>query len=72
MVTAEFIEKLADALQTDAELKPETRLSDLSEYDSLARMSILAFMDQDYGARLSFEDFKTIETVADLAAKAGL
>ncbi|MDR2153254.1 MAG: acyl carrier protein [Helicobacteraceae bacterium] len=72
MNATEFMEKLADALQTEAELKPETRLEDLEEYDSLARMSILAFMDQDYGVKLSFEDFKQIKTVSDLIAKAGV
>jgi acyl carrier protein len=68
----EFIVKLADILQTAAKLTPETRLDSLDEYDSLARMSILAFMDQDYGIKLVFNDFKELKTVSDLAKKADL
>ncbi|MDR0664323.1 MAG: acyl carrier protein [Helicobacteraceae bacterium] len=72
MSASDFIVKLADALQTETRLEPETKLDDLDEYDSLARMSILALMDQDYGVELSLEDFKAIKTVADLLAKVGL
>ena len=68
----EFFAQLQDILQTENAVSAETVLAELEEWDSLAKMSVLAFMDSDFRVQLSFADFKALQTAGDLAAKAGL
>jgi len=72
MTQEEFLLQLQDLLQTDTELKPEMVLEDLEEWDSLSKLSVLAFLDTQCGVRATFSDFHTIKTVDDLAKKAGI
>jgi len=50
----------------------DTVLEDLVEWDSLARMATVAFLDSDFGVGATFEDFAGMRTVADVARKAGV
>lgn len=72
MTKAEFCEEMQDVLQTDAELAPETVLADLDEWDSLAMMATMAFLDKTFGVKVGLKDFKEMNTLADLMAKAGV
>ena len=68
----EFLMQMQDVLQTDAELKTETVLADLDEWDSLSMMATMAFIDKNFGVKVKIADLKTLATIGDIAAKAGV
>ena len=72
MTRDEFIVEMQDVLQTDEQLTVETVLADLVEWDSLAVMATMAFLDRNFGVKLSIADIKELNTIGDIAAKAGL
>ena len=67
-----FTPKMQDVLQTDDVLMAETALDDLAEWDSLAMMATMAFLDKNFGVKVGLKDFKEMSTMADLMAKAGI
>lgn len=72
MTKDEFLVQMQDVLQTDAELKQETVLADLDEWDSLSMMATMAFLDKNFGVKVKIVDLKTLATIGDIAAKAGV
>ena len=72
MSKEEFLVKMQDVLQTDAELKMETALAELEEWDSLSMMATMAFLDKNFGVKLPISDIKTFASIGDIAAKAGV
>ena len=72
MTKDEFIVQMQDVLQTDAELKMETVLDELDEWDSLSMMATMAFLDKNFGVKVKIADLKTLATIGDIAAKAGV
>lgn len=72
MTKEEFIEKMQDVLQTDAELTMDTVLADLEEWDSLSIMATMAFLDKSFGVKTSIKDYREMNTIGDIAAKAGV
>ena len=66
MTDEKKIELLADILDVDAEeLTPETRLVDMSEWDSIAALSFIAMMDEEFGKEFKGSEVKKIDTVQD-------
>ena len=72
MTQDEFIVAMQDVLQTEETLTVDTVLSDLEEWDSLAIMATMAFIDKNFGVKVGLRDFKEITTMANLMAKVGL
>ena len=72
MSKEEFLVKMQDVLQTDAELKMDTVLGELDEWDSLSMMATMAFLDKDFGVKLKIAEIKTFASIGDIAAKAGV
>ena len=72
MTQDEFIVEMQDVLQTEETLTADTVLSDLEEWDSLAIMATMAFIDKNFGVKVGLRDFKEITTMANLMAKVGL
>ena len=72
MSKEEFLVEMQDVLQTEVELTAETVLEDLDEWDSLSMMSTMAFLGKNFGVNLRLADFKEMNTIGDIAAKAGL
>lgn len=72
MTRTEFLVAMQDVLQTEETLTADTVLTDLVEWDSLAVMATMAFLDKNFGVRLGLKDFKEISTIGDIAIKAGL
>lgn len=68
----EFLTQMQDVLQTDEELTFDTVLDDLVEWDSLAVMATMAFLDKEFGVKTTMKDYKEMLTIADIAQKAGL
>ncbi len=60
------IEMLADILDLETEeLSPETKLSSLAEWDSIAILSFIAMMDEEFGKAMKGADIKQFETIQD-------
>ena len=72
MTRDEFLTEMQDVLQTDDTLTAETVLGDLAEWDSLAMMATMAFLDKNFGVKVGLKDFKDMNTMADLMTKAGV
>ena len=72
MTRDEFLVEMQDVLQTEEAFAVDTVLADLAEWDSLAVMATMAFLDRNFGVKLSIADIKELNTIGDIAAKAGL
>lgn len=58
---------IAQALDAEPEaLKPETKLEELEEWDSLAVVSVIAMLDKHFSVRLRPNDIKSLVTVEDI------
>ena len=68
----EFIEELKETLELeDVELNEDTNLKELEEYDSLAVLSIIAMIDENFEKQLSAQQFADVTTVKSLIEKIG-
>jgi acyl carrier protein len=67
MTQEEKIALLEDTLELDGgTLKPETELSSIDEYDSMAKLSLIVLMDDECGKKLSGEQIRQFKTVQDI------
>ena len=71
MTKLEFLVELEDILQREEKCNINDNLDDYEEWDSLSKMSIMAYYDKNFGIKLSLKDFKDLVTVNDLIALAG-
>ena len=69
MTNEEKIALLEDMLELEAgALTPETVLTDIDEYDSMAKLSLIVLMDDECGKKLTGEqirEFKTVQEILD-------
>lgn len=72
MITKIFLEKLQEALEEDATLTIDTKFIDLSTFDSMSIMMLIAFVDDNFNQKISAVKFKEIEGVSDLMNVIGL
>ena len=72
MTRDEFLTEMQDVLQTEEELGFDTVLKDLEEWDSLSIMSTMAFLDKNFGVKTSMSDYNQMNTLEDIAVKAGI
>lgn len=68
MTLAQFLTDLQDILQRDEPLTPNTVLTDVEEWDSLAAMGCLAYFDRMFGVKTTFAQYQQVRTVADVVA----
>lgn len=68
MNTQDFIEKFAEAIEMELVegLKEDTRFRDLDEWSSLAVLSVIAMLDEEYDIQIENADFKKLETIDDI------
>lgn len=72
MTNQEIINLIAEALEVDASiLSLETKLQDLEEYDSMAKLSVIVLMDEEFNRKLSGDEMAKFETIGDIVAFAG-
>ena len=68
MNVQEFIEKFAEAIDIEAtELTTETEFRTLDEWDSVAYISVIAMMDEEYDIQIEMSTFKTLKTLGAIA-----
>ena len=67
MTEKEKLALLEDMLELDnGSLKPETELSGIDEYDSMAKLSLIVLMDDECGKKLTGEQIREFKTVQDI------
>ena len=58
---------LEDMLELDGGvLEPATELSSIDEYDSMAKLSLIVLMDDEFGKKLTGEKISQFKTVQDI------
>lgn len=64
----EFIEKFAEAIELDdaAALSGSTEFKELDEWSSLAALSVIAMVDEEYDISIGGKDIRTAKTLEDL------
>ena len=64
----EFIVNFAEQLDdTEAvALTPQTEFRELDDWSSLAALSVIAMVDEEYGVTIGSETFKNAKTIQDL------
>ncbi len=61
-----FIEKFAEAIEREGEIKMEDEFRNYDEWSSIAYLSIIAFMDDEYDTQIEEAEFQKLKTVQDL------
>lgn len=72
MTRDEFLTEMQDVLQTETDISFSTVLKELDEWDSLALMATMAFLDKNFGVATTLSDYRSMKTIEDIAQKAGL
>lgn len=68
MNVQEFVEKFAEAIDVEAaELTADTEFRTLDEWDSLAYISVIAMLDEEYDVQIEMATFKTLKTLGAIA-----
>lgn len=62
----QFIDNLKEALEVEGEIKLTDKFRDYEEWDSLARLSLIAMLDEEYELQIENEEFEKITTVEEL------
>ena len=67
MTEREKLALLEDMLELDGgTLKPETKLASIDEYDSMAKLSLIVLMDDEFSKKLTGEEIREFNTVQDI------
>ena len=67
MTEQEKITLLEETLELDeGTLAADTVLADVDEYDSMAKLSLIVMMDDEFGVKLTGDVIKGFETVGDI------
>lgn len=67
MSEKERLELLEETLEVEENtLTPETLLEDVAEYDSMAKLSLIVMMEDEFGVKLTSETVKSFKTVSDI------
>lgn len=61
-----FIEKLAEAIERDDEIKMEDEFRNYKEWSSITYLSVIVLMDEEYDIQIEQAEFKKLKTVRDL------
>ena len=68
MNVQEFIEKFAEAIDIETTgLTAETEFRTLDEWDSIAYISVIAMMDEEYDIQIEMPTFKSLKTLGAIA-----
>ena len=59
-----LLEKTFDLYE--GSLEPDMELADIDEFDSIAKLSLIVLMDDEFGKIIKSDDIKALETVQDI------
>lgn len=71
MNKADFLTELEDILQREEPCRENDNLNDYDEWDSLSKMAVMAFYNKKFGIKMTLNELKNLNTVADLIKIAG-
>ena len=71
MNAEEFIKKLVELMDTEAQINLSTRLADVEDWDSLSMVSFFSFCNTTATRKVLPEEIKAAQTVEDLFKLAG-
>lgn len=66
-----FLSRLQEELEFESELKINTNIKDLEEWDSMAAMVLIGFVSDEFGMTLNADDIQAITTIGSLIEKIG-
>jgi acyl carrier protein len=67
MTNKEKISLIEEALEIDENtLKEETFLTDIAEYDSMAKLTLIVLCDDEFSKKLTGEQIKEFKTIRDI------
>ncbi|MDE7013514.1 MAG: acyl carrier protein [Kineothrix sp.] len=67
MTTEQKIALLEETLEVDeGTLKLEMELAEIDEYDSMSKLGIIVMMEDEFGVKLTGDNFKQFKTVGDI------
>lgn len=66
MDTTQFLELMQETLDIETELTLDMKFRELEEWDSLAYLSTIAMIDDEYDVVINANEFKTLETLGDI------
>ena len=61
-----FIEKFAEAIEREEKIEMTDEFRNYEEWNSIAYLSVIAMMDENYNTQIEEADFKKLKTVQDL------
>jgi len=61
-----FIEAFKEAMEREDEMNLTDEFRTYPEWDSLAYLSVIAMMDENYGVSIELEEFRKQRTVGEL------
>lgn len=69
MTEREKLALLEDMMELEeGELSVDKALEDIDEYDSMAKLSLIVLMEDEFGVKLTSEVIKGLETIGDIVA----
>ena len=66
MKTQVFLEKLQEELEEENPLTLDTNFTQLENYDSMSILTLIVFVDENFGKKIDTKQFKEINTIQDL------
>lgn len=66
-----FLEIFQEALEVEAPINVDTKFADLSNFDSMSILIIIAFVDENFGVKINAKQFEEIKSVTDLMNQIG-
>lgn len=61
-----FFEKFAEAIEREEKIEMQDEFRNYEEWNSIAYLSVIAMMDEEYDTQIEEVDFKKLITVQDL------
>lgn len=58
-----FLELFAEAIEREGEIKMQDEFRNYDEWSSIAYLSVIAMMDEEYDVQIEEADFKKLRTV---------
>ena len=71
MTINEFLVQLAELIEIEDKLSLDTNLKDYEEFDSMAIMSLVAFLHKNFGKQFNARQLNQVETVESLVELIG-
>jgi len=61
-----FLKLFAEAIEREDKIKMEDEFRNYDEWSSIAYLSVIAMMDEEYDTQIEMNDFKKLRTVNDI------